>query len=247
MAITTHSRRAVERRLSACCPPLYNGLRRSVWNDDALSRAVLEGSHSPLRTYDPNRLIYAQGDPSDHIYMLLSGWVAQYCELADGRRQITRFLLPSALFGSEAPGQNFGHSAIAVTTAVVCPTARSRFDRLRRQNPSLNERFIQLLEEDYRYAIRALGVVAQGTARERVGSLLGGLAAAAGESPMRAGDRVSMPLTQRLIAEATGLSAVHVNKVLRRLREDRTIDLRHGVLAVLNPIRLQALMQWSLD
>jgi CRP/FNR family transcriptional regulator, anaerobic regulatory protein len=226
------------------CALRGRGLCQGVDDRDVEGSAALEAAHGAARVYDPGDVIYAQGDKSSHVFNLISGWVAVHRDMPDGRRQITRFLLPGALFGIEPAGELLSHAASAVTNVVICPIPTSRFDELRQRIPSLNERFIQILEREYRHAIEALSTLGQGSARERIGSLLRELAVAAtGNDPLEPGSVVPMPLTQRLIAEATGLTAIHVNRVLRQLREDLVVELHNGSLAIADPWKLSAIAE----
>ena len=50
-----------------------------------------------------------------------------------------------------------------------------------------------------------------------------------------------LPLTQDVIADATGLTSVHVNRILQKLRADRLINLSRGELALLDVERLKKL------
>ena len=45
-------------------------------------------------------------------------------------------------------------------------------------------------------------------------------------------------MTQPQIADATGLTPIHVNRMLRRLREEGVLDLRNGALTLFDPRRL---------
>ena len=53
------------------------------------------------------------------------------------------------------------------------------------------------------------------------------------------GDRLALPLTQTELADATGLTAVHINRTLQRLRNDGLIEIGSGMLNVLNVSELQ--------
>jgi CRP/FNR family transcriptional regulator, anaerobic regulatory protein len=211
---------------------------------DVPGSAALEASHSPARIYDAGEVVYAQGDPSDHVFNLLSGWVALHRDLADGRRQIIRFLLPDALFGVEPAGRDLGHGATAITNASVCPIGRAKLDGLRHQTQSFNDRFVSMLEHDQHRGIESLTTLGQGSAKERIGGLLNELArTSAGQVSIRAGAAFKVPLTQRHIAEATGLTSIHVNRILRQLREDHIVEFQHGVLFIVDPEKLNALVE----
>ena len=53
------------------------------------------------------------------------------------------------------------------------------------------------------------------------------------------------PLTQYLLADALGLSAIHVNRVLRRLREDGLVTFRDGHVTFNDYDRLAALAEFD--
>jgi CRP/FNR family transcriptional regulator len=224
------------------CALRYRGLCRGIGDQDDDGVAALESSHAPIRVYDAGDVIYAQGDAGEHVFNLISGWVALHRDLADGRRQIVQFLLAGALFGVEPANRDLSHGATAITNASACPIARPKLDDLRRDHPSLNERFIWLLQQDSHRLFEMQAMIGQGSAKERICGLLKELAlAAAGEASISNGATLRVPLTQRHIGEATGLTSIHVNRVLRQLREDRVVEFHDGVLTVVNLAKLSAL------
>jgi CRP/FNR family transcriptional regulator, anaerobic regulatory protein len=226
----------------AFCVLRHRGLCQGVDDQDVAGSAALNASHSPIRVYEEGETIFAQGDRSQYVFNLISGWVALHRDLSDGRRQIIQILQPGAMFGAEPAGQELGHGATAITNASACPIERTKLDELRHQISSLNERFILMLEQANHHLFESQTTIGQGSAAERIGGLLSELAAAAaGEGPIHAGAVIRMPLTQRHIAEATGLTAIHVNRILRLLREDGVIELHNGMLTVINAVKLKAL------
>jgi CRP/FNR family transcriptional regulator, anaerobic regulatory protein len=230
------------------CTSRHKGLCGGVEEDDATGEQALQAAHSPVRVCAAGEVIYRQGDPSDHIFNLISGWVSLHRETIDGRRQIIRFLLPGASFGVELAGDAFNHTAVALTPCSVCPMERSKFDKLRHQIASVNERLLQLLEYDNCHAIETLALLGLGCARERVEALLSELALRAADgTSLRAGAAVRMPLTQLQIAEATGMTAIHVNRVIRQLREIGVFDLRDGELTVIDPQKMRKLADSAFD
>ena len=230
------------------CTSRDKGACRGVDSQDPGAVSALESARLAVRLYEAGDVIYAQGDACEHLFNLISGWVAVHRDLADGRRQITRFLQPGALFGIEPAGEEFGHTATAITRATACPIRTSKFDELRREVASLNERFIHLLKWECRRAIDAMTTLGQGSAKERIAGLLWELTVTAiGEASLRAGAMLKLPLTQRHIAEATGLTSIHVNRVLRQLREERTVELRDGKLTIIDARRLRAIRDPGAD
>ncbi len=242
MAGTTYRYDAARRPTCQSCVLRHRGLCQGVKDQDIDGSAALELSHAPVRIYEEGEPIYLQGDPSEYVFNLISGWVALHRDMADGRRQIVRFLLPGALFGVQPRDLDLGHGATAITTASACPIGRAKLDALRRQVPSLNEHFVLMLEREHHRGISTFTTMGQGSAKERVGELLEELAAtSAGPTAIRAGAIYKIPLSQRHIAEATGLTSIHVNRVLRQMREERVVDLHGGALTVIDPEKLHAL------
>jgi CRP-like cAMP-binding protein len=241
---------AAARARSPCafCTSRDKGVCQGIGREDGDAVSALDSARLAVRMYDAGEVIYAQGDAAEYVFTLISGWVAVHRDLPDGRRQITRFLQPGALFGIEPAGEEFGHSATAITNTTVCPIKISKFEELRRGIASLNEQFVRLLEWEYHNAINALTTLGQGSAKERVGGLLWDLSVAAiGEASYQAGAMLKLPLTQRHIADATGLTSIHVNRVLRQLREEGVIALRDGRLTIIDARRLQAIINPGAD
>jgi len=231
------------------CASRWRGACKGVDAHDALGLSALEAAKSPLRIYEAGDVIYTQGDPNTHVFNLISGWVEVHRDTADGRRQIVQFLQPGAFFGLEPDDEELGESAMAITNAVICPITTNKFHELRRSIPSLDEHFISLLQRDSRSLVKALTGLGLGNAKERIGGLLWRLAVTgAGQlARLQEGCVVPMPLTQRHIAEATGLTSIHVNRVLRQLRENHVVELRDAKLTILNVKKLRAIAEPGVD
>jgi CRP-like cAMP-binding protein len=185
---------------------------------------------------DPGDIVYRQGDLADNVFCVISGWIQLHQEMADGRRHISHFLHAGDFFGAPPPGAHRVQSATAITTASICAIPTGKLNDLRRRHPAVNERLLQLLQNDCDQATQALTMAAQGNSIERVAHILWGIAVKLSKpGPVRAGDRFKAPFTQQHIADASGLTAIHVNRVMRRLREQSLVELRDGVMVIGDP------------
>ena len=221
----------------------HKGLCQGVDDLDVDGSAALDSSHTSIRVYTAGEVILHQGDHAAHVFTLISGWVALHRDRADGCRAIIQFLQANALFGTAPAGEPLSYGATAVTSASVCPIATAKLDDLRHQIPSLNERFIWLLEQGIHHQFEMLTTMGRGVARERIGTLLHELAAIGGDpASIATGAKIHVPLTQGQIAVATGLTAIHVNRVLRELREEGVLEFVFGALTVISPEKLRALV-----
>jgi CRP/FNR family transcriptional regulator, anaerobic regulatory protein len=174
---------------------------------------------------------------------VLSGWLALHHDLPAGSQHVLRLLLPGDLFGYESYGlAQMAHGVLALTDASICAVSNRRLAALRARYRDLNERFIWLVTRDGRARdMMHVGVV-HGSAIQRVSVLLADLARRLKRGPELApGDVFRAPLTQALIGAATGLTQIHVNRVLRRLRERHILLLHGGQLNILDPSGLLAI------
>lgn len=177
---------------------------------------------------------------SDTIFNLIDGWVALYTQLEDGRRQIVQFALPGAILGilpSKRSQATFG--ALALTDAVVSVIPTSMLATLSRDEPELIMRLARSLARDCSLAFDHLTSIGRRSARERVAHLLLELFTRyRAQWPGNRIEEMPLPLTQEQIGDATGLTSVHVNRVLSGLRKERIVEFHYRRLRILDPDRL---------
>jgi CRP-like cAMP-binding protein len=192
--------------------------------------------------------VYAAGEQLGDFYLVLEGWAALYQILEDGRRQILDFALPGSILGLTAPDAESRHSAEALTTLRLAVLPRRRLGELFTREPRLALYFVEALAEAVESTYEGLTDAGRRTAREAVAHLLFRLAQRHQRSPARPpAEALSLPLTLEHIGDALGLTAVHVCRMLRRLREDGVVAFRRGHLRILSPARLAAAAGVEMD
>lgn len=184
--------------------------------------------------------LYGVGAACDSIHNLIDGWVALYTLLEDGRRQIVQFALPGAVFGTfRGKGVRTSFGAYALTDALVCAIPNDVLAPHLRDDPEIALRLVRSLGMDCAMAFDHLTSVGRRSARERVASLLLELfVRCRAQWPGERSEEMYLPLTQEHIGDATGLTFVHVNRVLRRLRQEGIVEFHHRRLCILDPDRL---------
>ncbi len=198
-----------------------------------------------IRAFSHGELIYGPLEPHAAVYNIVSGWVAVSHDLVDGQSPISQFLTKGALFGThpEGLGTN-GQSAVAMDEVTVCVMPAANLTDLLNKSPPLSRRLSWMMGRDSMITTNRLAFVGQTGALTRIANLLMELTIMATHSRDHApGTRVYLPLTQSQIADATGLTAIHVNRMLRKLREDRVVDFHDGTLTLINPTALKVLAQ----
>lgn len=199
--------------------------------------------------------LFSLGDRCDAVYNLVSGWVFRYNLLEDGRRQILDFALPGAVLGFHPVRDSmttFG--AQALTDSVVCVIPHAALGPLSREFPEIGLRLAWLISRDRSLAFDHLTSIGRQSARERVAHLLLELFVRyRAQWPGYRIEEMHLPLTQEHIGDATGLTFVHVNRVLRDLRQDGIVEFHYRRLRILDPDKLvdmagidpQLLLSWA--
>ena len=168
--------------------------------------------------------ILLQGTNSAHLYTVLSGWAFRYKTLADGRRQILNFALPSDLLGLQGSvNDEMQHSVEALTDMMLCVFPREKLWNLYRDYPTLAFDVTWLAAREEQILDEHLLSVGRRTAMERLAYLLLVVFQRAEEVGLNKGNTIQFPFTQQHVADMLGMSLVHTNKTLRRLTATKTI------------------------
>lgn len=185
------------------------------------------------RRREAGESIIEAGAAQERIYTLLAGWAFRYSTLPDGRRQILNFLLPGDLVGLQAELTNASpHGVEALTTVSLCAFRQDTVLRLFRDHANMALDLTWLAAHSERLGDDVLLTVGRRNATERVATLLVHLYKRACSVGLEEGGGIVFPLTQIHVADALGLSSVHVNRVLQRLRRDGLVRLGEGRLAI---------------
>lgn len=209
----------------------------SLGDDDT---AMLEQACHNVHTHPARHDLIREGDKPGPVFVMLAGWACRYKLLPEGGRQITAYLMPGDFCDMHvAVLDEMDHSIATLTEAKVALIQRDEMEALIESRPSITRAFwrTQIVDES---VLRAW-IVSMGrrNAIERVAHLLCELYVRAANIGLIAADgRFELPLTQVVLADSLGLTPVHVNRVLRALKENGAIELTRGKLIVVDTDRL---------
>jgi CRP-like cAMP-binding protein len=172
----------------------------------------------------PGETIIDQARVVTGVAVIEDGWAMRYRELENGRRQIMDFVLPGDLCDPcVLIAERSDFSVAAVTDLTYTLIRQGRLLELVKQHPRLA---LILWWDEAAEADRLrshLTAVGRWSAYERVAQLLIELWTRL-KAIHRATDHgFDSPLTQEMIADATGLTPIHVNRVLRRMEREGLI------------------------
>jgi CRP-like cAMP-binding protein len=166
---------------------------------------------------------------------IVSGWACRQRVLADGRRQIFSFLLPGDGVGvARRLGPEL--STVVALTALETVDAEPALEAVQAgKAPGLARALAALEPAEQVQLFDHVVRLGRQTAYERVAHLLLELQRRLEAAGLGDSQRFPLPLTQEILADALGLSIVHVNRTLQQLRRERLIELRSGVAILLEP------------
>ncbi len=217
-AAPTASTRSFARRLQGC------GVQDA---EIALLDTVL---HAP-EGYRTGEVLHPPR-PGAPPFFMLSGWASLAREFDDGRRQVVAFLLPGDAVGFDLLTQSRESTRVGALTPVKIQRVRQSLIGEITSSPGLSRALAIASDQQQTRLIDQVVRLGRQTAYERCAHLLLELHARLAEVGETQGDSFRLPVKQEVLADALGLSLVHVNRTLQQLRRDRLVEV-HGGSAVL--------------
>ena len=178
--------------------------------------------------FRPHQFLTREHDRPEALYDILEGWACRHRLLPDGRRQITALYLPGDLCDPMWSLTPACHEPVIALTNVRA-TRKSLVD------PSTIDRhkgFSSRLAESVERQSNWLVSLGRKTAVERLAHLLLELFERMRRAGLAYGQQCALPLTQTDIADATGLTAVHVNRTLQSMRSKGVLELHSKWLRI---------------
>ena len=193
------------------------------------------------RSYRRGVSVCKESEAARELFIVQKGWLYSYVLLGNGSRQIMRLHFPGDIIGLSSLA--FGHSSdavTAVTDVVLCPFDKDRLAQLFEEHPRLAALIFALSIAERVSLADRLASIGRTSARMRVSSLLCELLARLriGQGPELR--QFHLPLTQEEIGDATGLTAVHVNRMMRSLVDEGLIARNGSSITILDEARLMA-------
>jgi len=233
------SRKSRYRTPCAACPLRSRGMFRDFTSEEL---AFVEWFKRGELSVEAGAPIVQEGTSSAHLYTVLEGWGFRYKTLPDGRRQIMNFAMPGDLIGLQTSVfETMDHGIEALSQMVLCVFPRDQFPALYTRQPSLAFDVTWLSANQERMLDAQLLTVGRRNALERVAYVVWHLFHRARDLGMMHGNRLAFPLTQQHLADTLGLSLVHTNKTIKRLRATGCIRWTERWLEVTDEAHLKSI------
>lgn len=199
------------------------------------SRAQQGENWQHHRIVPAGKQIAVQDQISEDVFLLCGGWGFRYLQLSDGRRQILNFLLPGDLFSvTSIFEQRFHFSVKALTEVQISGMQRAEVQARLIANPSILMALAVSCTVESEAADKMQTALGQYSAEERIAHLLLQLVRRIAARSVIREQRYPFPLRQQHIADAVGLTTVHVSRVLSLFRDRGIVEVSGGTLQVGN-------------
>jgi CRP-like cAMP-binding protein len=200
----------------------------------------------PTKTFARGQVILAEGDKVRNVHLVLTGLAARAKTLRSGDVQLMAFLIPGDLCDVEVfilEAMDHDIIAVAETTCVLIPA--DEMETLLTESGRLTKALWWSTMVDS--AILREWIVDHGSrdARERLAHLICEMLIRYRVVGETTDDAISFSLTQEELAQATGMTPSHANRMLQELRTEGLIELRSKVLTVLQPKLLMKVAQYE--
>lgn len=218
-------------------PFLDRLISRSVLNDRE-RQAILD---LPYRTEQmlPNRDFVRLGERVDHACFVVAGMVGRFDQNINGARQITAIHIPGDMPDLHSVVQPRATSALqSLSVATILRIPHSSIRSATAMFPALGEALWRDCMVDASIMSQWVVNVGRRNAKSRIAHLLCEMAMRLYPGPKASAFVFPFQVTQAQLADATGLTPLHVNRVVRTFREQKLADVRRDEVEVLDWQRL---------
>jgi CRP-like cAMP-binding protein len=207
---------------------------KSLLAGDRKVRELMQGSELDVAA---GKTLIRAGTDHEFVYRLVAGWACRVRALADGRDQLILVFLPGDLFAVKSMFMSchFDNVKILDDSVVQRISYKDLHQAFSADTDVANRCIWQVMEEERRLHSWVFGL-GQGTAEERLALLLTDFRGRLALSDTIARDALSyrMPLTQTQLADHLGITPVHVNRLLKSLRDNGIVTVRDGEVVITN-------------
>jgi len=220
------------------------GRRRNQLTDGDLD--ALEQAAGPFRDLAPRTTLITQGTPVTFSTYLVDGFMCRYMDDRKGERQLVAVHVPGDFVDLHGyPLKRLDHDIASINACRIVQVPHARLDEIMIARPGLSKLlwFSTLLDAAmHREWIFRLG---RFEAIKRIGHFFCEIEAKLRAVGLSDGSSFPLPMTQMDLAEACGMTPVHVNRMLRELRERKIMQIRANSVKIFDLAALYRLCEFD--
>jgi CRP-like cAMP-binding protein len=207
---------------------------------------VLRGAVEKVDTAPAGRVLVTAGEPLQYSTLLVDGIVCRYKDLSEGQRQITELHVAGDMV--DLHGfllKRLEHHIAALTPVRIACLPHERLREITEREPHLARLLWLSTLMDAAIQRERILSIGRRTAVARIAHLLCELYVRLEVVGLAEGNGFRLPVTQLDLADANGLTSVHVNRMLRQLRDEQLLTFRNGMVEIHDLERLKAVAEFD--
>lgn len=218
----------------------FDRLRRSFECVGVLSDAELDLVRDIARDvqYHPeNKILWAIGAPPPLARILVGGWACRYQMTSTGERQIMHLLLPGDFLTPLLEPRLASSCGVVALTALETVSAKSLADAVKADSgyPTLARVAVHAAHLQEVMLCEQIIRLTRQSADQRFVHLMLELRSRLSRPGLASEHDFALPLIQETLANVLGLSTVHLNRTLQRLRKTGILKFARGVVTLMQP------------
>jgi CRP/FNR family transcriptional regulator len=212
----------------ACCPFRREGICAAVI--DARSdkhRRKAEGT-TRARQY-----VFRPGEEPGRVVVIREGWAARFVHVPDGRRQVLSILVPGDIAGAELVMRSSIRVPVqALNDISYCSFGVNDLKEISYDDPALVWSFLDICTSNRKESESRLVDLGRRNAEQRLARLVLELHRRLRSRGLADETSMPFPLRQQTIADALGLTQVHVSRVMSSFRDGNVLQVIGGRLFI---------------
>lgn len=190
--------------------------------------------------------LIAEGERPNSVFFLLEGWACRYKFLPDGTRQIMAYLIPGDLCDIHIfILKKMDHSIGLLSNAKAAAISKTDMLEILDSHPRIAQALLWATLVDEAVLREWIVNMGRRDAFSRVAHLFCEMWFRMRQVGLVDADRFDLPLTQEQLGDTVGLTKVHVNRVLQRMRREALISLSGRTLVIHDVMRLRQVAEFD--
>jgi CRP-like cAMP-binding protein len=207
---------------------------------------IVRGLPVSVREYPAGRAVVRDGERPRECCLVIEGFCTRSKTLSDGKRQILSIHIPGEIPDLMSLFLHvMDHDLSTLTVCRLGLIDHGALRQLHRKRPSVAEMFWRDTLIDSAMFREWIVNVGQRPAPARLAHVMMELRERLRVIGRVEGNSFEMPLTQEEIGEALGITGVHVNRVVRQLREEGIAELQRGRVTILDEAKFTELADFD--
>lgn len=202
--------------------------------------------HEQTLVIEKHQDFLSQKNIRNQFIVINQGWACRYSVLSNGNRQLINFYLPGDIINPYTIAATNGtHSIFSITSLYISPFNQEALQQLLTLSPKLDSLYKQMICAEEAMLAEHVVRVGRRSAYQRTIHLLLELYQRLDIIGHTQQNTFNLPLTQELLADMLGMSIVHMNRTLHRLRDEDLIETQSNKISLLDIPKLEQLAEYQ--